>query len=207
VIPDAALSDFVEHLIPEAFETPTRARRVHREQPHYGDDGFGSWVADRVAEALAARWPTGDPPGVVAYLSDGRLRWTYDDCGCGYLECVTTVIGDEAVGVTEPWIFGAVLPRPDGRWETIEDELGHELDEVWQEPVTSVWPAVWYAEARGRGAADTRAGFLQLDGEEVRSHTDLDVAATPATRQLHRVLFRHPSRRAHPLRRSRRRRG
>lgn len=207
MIPDAALSDFADHLIPEAFEAPTRARRVHREQPHFGREGFDDWVADRVAEALAARWPTGDAPGVVAYLSDGRLRWTFDDCGCGYLECVTTVISDEAVGVTQPWVFAAVLPRPEGRWEAIEDEFGDELDEVWREPVTSVWPAVWYAEARGRGVADTRAGFLQLDGEEVRSHTGLQVTATPATRQLHRVLFRHPARRAHPLRRSRRDRG
>ena len=206
MISDAALTDFAEHLIPEAFETPTRARRVLREQPHYGRDDFDTWVADRVAEALAARWPTGEAPGVVAYLSDGRLRWTYDDCGCGYLECVTTVIGDETPGVGEPWVFGAVLPRPAGRWEVTEDELGYGLDDAWHQPVTSVWPAVWYAEARGRGLADTRAGFLQLDGEEVRSHTDLEVTATPATRKLHRILFGHPARRAHPLRRSRPRR-
>ena len=203
MIPDAVLSDFAEHLIPEAFEAPTRARRVYREQARFGPEDFDAWIEQRVAEALTVRWPLGDPPGIVAYLTDGRLRWCFDDCGCGYLECVTGVMGDEALGVSEPWVFGAVLPRPEGRWELVHDEDGNELDEVWREPTTSVWPAVWYAEARGRGVAATRAGFLQLDGEQVRSHTDLEVRATPATRQLHRVLFRHPARKRHPLRGSR----
>ncbi len=203
MIPDAVLSDFAQHLIPEAFEEPTRARRVYREQPRYGPEDFDAWVDERVEEALTARWPVGGAPNIVAYLSDGRLRWAYDDCGCGYLECVTTVIGDEALGVTEPWVFGALLPRPEGSWEVLADEEGEEADEVWREPTTSVWPAVWYAEARGRGIAASRAGFLQLDGEEVRSHTDLEVRATPATRQLHRILFRHPARKRHPLRRRR----
>jgi hypothetical protein len=78
--------------------------------------------------------------------------------------------------------------------------------EVWilRPPSSSAWTATWYAEARGGGVADTLAGYLRLDGEQVTSTGPLDVRATAATREFHRMLYRHPARRLHPLRRSNR---
>ena len=52
-----------------------------------------------------------------------------------------------------------------------------------------------------RDVADTYAGYLCLDGEEVTASGAMDVRATLTTRGFDRMLYRHPSRRLHPLRR------
>lgn len=205
MIPDQALADFADHLVPEAFERFTAAGRVRLEEPRSGPDGFDDWIEQRLAEALDWRWPRGDAPLVVAFLSDGRLRWCFDDGGCGPLEAVRALVGIEAATIARPWLLAAVLPRPTGHGEVATDEDGSGSGEVWRASSETRWRAGWYAEARGRGVAATRAGLVDLVGERPTARHEIEVTATEATRQLHRTLYRHPARRRHPLRRSRRR--
>jgi hypothetical protein len=204
MVPDAVLEEFAEALVPEAFERPTRAVRVRLEEHGPGADAFDAWAVDRLAEALTATWPSGGHPSTVGALSDGRLCWWYDDGGCGFMEGVTGAMGHEVWDIDEPWLFGAVLARPEGRWEVLYDEDGSEVDEVWREPTRTDWRAAWYAEGRGRGAATRQAGLLRLDAEVIVEHRPLEVRDTRATNELHRVLYRHPARKRHPLRRRRR---
>lgn len=203
-------ASFAEHLVPEAFTTPTRAHRVTLEfAGPIGTAGpeartrFDRWIDARVEDALAASWPH-DRPLVVAFTSDGHLLRRYDEDGCGQLDWLVTLVRREVAAIDTPWVFGAALPRPQPSWEMVYDEDGNEVDEVLRPPSTSVWTATWYAEARGGGVADTVAGYLHLDGEEVVAAGPLDVRATTATREFHRMLYRHPARRLHPLRRGNR---
>ncbi len=201
------LAEFAEHLLPEAFATRTRAHRVFREAPGAmrGDGAqararFGRWIDARIEDALAASWPH-DRPLIVAFTSDGQLLRRYDENGCGHLDCVVGLVQQEVAGIDTPWVFGADLPRPQPFWEMVSDEDGNEVEEVLHPPSTSTWTATWYAEARGGGVADTFAGYLDLDGEEVTSAGPLHVRATTVTHEFHRMLYRHPARRFHPLRR------
>ncbi|TVP70533.1 MAG: hypothetical protein EA340_05555 [Nitriliruptor sp.] len=204
-------ASFAEHLVPEAFDTPTRAHRVFRETsgPGHSDGArsraqararFGRWTEARIEDALAASWPH-DRPLVVAFTSDGQLLRRYDENGCGHLDCVVGLVQREVATIETPWVFGAALPRPQPWWEMVFDEDGNEIDQVLRQPSSSSWTATWYSEARGGGVADTLAGYLDLDGEEVTSAGPLHVRATAETRELHRMLYRHPARRLHPLRR------
>lgn len=204
-------ASFAEHLVPEAFATPTRAHRVTLETGGPMRTGgseprkrFDRWIDARIEDALAASWPH-DRPLVVAFTSDGRLLRRYDENGCGHLDCVVALVQVEVAVIDTPWVFGAALPRPQPYWETVLDEDGNEIDEVLRPPASSEWTAIWYAEARGGGVADTFAGYLRLDGEQVTSAGPLDARGTAATRELHRMLYRHPARRLHPLRRRNRR--
>ena len=203
-------ASFAEHLVPEAFATPTRAHRVFRETsgPVHADRTparaqarvrFDRWIDARIADALAAAWPH-DRPLVVAFTSDGHLLRRYDENGCGHLDCVVALVQREVAAIDTPWVFGADLPRPQPWWDMEFDEDGNET-QVLRPASTTSWTATWYAEARGGGVADTFAGYLHLDGEEVTSAGPLHVRATAATREFHRMLYRHPARRLHPLRR------
>ena len=200
-------ASFAEHLVPEAFASPTRAYRVTLETtgPAPADRAqararFHRWIDDRIEDALAASWPH-DRPLVVAYTSDGHLLRRYDENGCGHLDCVVDLVQTEVAAIDTPWVFGAALPRPQPFLEMMYDEDGNEVAEVLRQPSTSCWTATWYAEARGRGVADTFAGELHLDTQVVTSAGPLHVRATAATREFHRMLYRHPARRLHPLRR------
>ncbi len=200
-------ASFAEHLVPEAFAAPTRAFRVSLDGggPAQGSGAqararFDRWIDARLADALAATWPH-DKPLVVAFTSDGHLLRRYDENGCGHLECVVGLVQREVAVIDTPWVFGAALPRPRPFWELVFDEDGDQVDEVLRPPSTDLWTATWYAEARGGGVADTVAGYLHLDGEEVTVAGPLHVRATAETREFHRMLYRHPARRLHPLRR------
>lgn len=206
-IKDQIFSSFAEHLVPEAFATPTRAYRVTYETaaPAPADRAqararFGRWIDDRIEDALAASWPH-DRPLVVAFTSDGDLLRRYDENGCGHLDCVVGLVQREVAAIDAPWVFGADLPRPQPWWEMVYDEDGNEVTEVLRQPTVTRWTATWYAEARGRGVADTLAGYLHLDAEEATSTGALHPRATTVTREFHRMLYCHPSRRLHPLRR------
>ncbi len=199
-------ADFAEHLVPEAFATPTQAFRVSRETSGPGDvvgaearSRFAYWVDLRIEDALAASWPH-DRPLVVAFTSDGQLLRRYDENGCGHIDCVVALVQREVAAIDAPWVFGAALPRPQPFWELVLDDDGSEI-EVLRQPTTTRWTAIWYAEARGGGVADTRSGCIHLHGEEVISAQELPVRATTAAREFHRMLYRHPARRLHPLRR------
>ncbi len=204
-------ASFADHLVPEAFARPTRAYRVTLETsgPVHADRTparaqararFGSWIDARILDALAASWPH-DRPLVVAFTSDGQLLRRYDENGCGHLDCVVGLVQREVAAIDTPWVFGADLPRPQPWWDMGFDEDGNETGQVLRPPSDSTWTATWYAEARGGGVADTFAGYLHLDGEEVTSAGPLHVRATAATREFHRMLYRPPARRLHPLRR------
>ena len=111
-------ASFAQHLVPEAFATPTRAYRVTYETVGpMGTGGpeprtrFDRWVDVRIEDALAASWPH-DRPLVVAFISDGGLLRRYDENGCGHLDCVVSIVRDEVAATDTPWVFGAVLPRP-----------------------------------------------------------------------------------------------
>ncbi len=198
---------FAEHLVPEAFATPTRAHRVSLETsgPAPADRArararFDRWVDDRIEDALEASWPH-DRPLVVAFTSDGHLLRRYDENGCGHLDCVVGLVQREVAAIETPWVFGATLPRPQPFLEMLYDEDGNEVAEVLRQPSTTSWTATWYAEARGGGVAESGAGQLHLDAEMVISAGPLHVRATAVTRGFHRMLYRHPARRLHPLRR------
>ena len=204
-------ASFAEHLVPVAVATPTRAHRVFRETAgpvHIGGAQtraqararFDHWIDARIEDALAASWPH-DRPLVVAFTSDGQLLRRYDENGCGHVDCVVRLVQREVAAIDTPWVFGAALPRPQPWWEVVLDEDGNEVDEVLRPPSSSAWTAIWYAEARGGGVAETFAGYLRLDDEEVTSAGPLEVRATSATREFHRMLYCHPARRFHPLRR------
>jgi hypothetical protein len=69
---------FAEHLVPEAFATPTRAHRVTRDVsgPVETDRAdarlrFDRWIDARIEDAIAATWPH-DKPLVIACTSDGH---------------------------------------------------------------------------------------------------------------------------------------
>jgi hypothetical protein len=201
-------ASFADHLVPEAFATPTRAHRVTRETawPHDTDRThtraqFGRWIDARIEDALAASWPH-DRPLVVAFTSDGQLLRRYDENGCGHLDCVVALVQREVAAIATPWVFGAALPRPQPWWDMEFDEDGNEAGQVLRPPSTDTWTATWYAEARGGGVAATVAGELHLDGEEVISAGALQPRGTIATREFHRMLYCHPARRLHPLRRN-----
>ena len=203
---DQMLTSFAGHLIPEAFMAPTRAQRVWLETagpaPARGASArarFDQWVDERIEDALDAWWPHGRPR-IVAFTSDGYLLRRYDEPGCDHLECVVGLVQRDVADIYEPWVFGASLPRPQQWWELQEDEHGNEV-EVLRSPTTDRWMAIWYAEARGGGVADTYAGYLCLDGEEVTTAGAMDVRTTLTSRGFHRMLYSHPSRRLHPLRR------
>jgi hypothetical protein len=198
---------FAEHLVPEAFATPTRAHRVTRDVsgPIATDRvdarlRFDRWIDARIEDALAATWPH-DKPLIVAFTSDGQLLRRYDENGCGHIGCVVAMVQREVTMIATPWVFGAALPRPQPRWEVIYDDDGDEVDELLIPPSTRRWVARWYAEARGGGVADTFAGYLQMNAEEVTSAGPLDVRASETARGFHRILHRHPARRRYPLRR------
>jgi hypothetical protein len=200
-------ASFAQHLVPEAFATPTRADRVSLETSGpapvdraYARARFDRWIDDRIEDALAASWPH-DRPLVVAFTSDGYLLRRYDENGCGHLDCVVGLVQTEVAAIDTPWVFGAALPRPQPFLETLYDEDDNEVAEVLRPPSISFWTATWYAEARGGGVAESFAGELHLDAEVVVAAGPLHVRATAVTREFHRMLYRHPARRLHPLRR------
>lgn len=201
----AVFAEFAEHAVPEAFESPTRARRVALEPPDVrgrrgqGVARFGAWVDARIVDALAATWPH-DRPLVVAYTSDGRVLRRYDENGCGHHRCVTGLVCRELVDVAEPWVFGADLPRPQPYWDLVTDADGNEVDEVLRQPTETRWRMTWYAEGRSPGVGTTLAGVVEMDGEQEVGRWSL-APRSGITREFHRMLSRHPSRRRYPLRR------
>lgn len=207
---DAVIADFVEHLVPEAFQRPTRAYRVTIERDDlrlpardgYDEARFEDWVEDRLADALQASWPH-DRPLVVAYTSDGRVLRRYEESGCGHLDCVVEVVRDEVVAIETPWVFGAWLPRPQPSWRVVEDD-GNQIDEVLEPPAVRSWQVFWLAEARRRGLAARRMGVVEMDGEvPVRRWPTTWEVAGVASRAFDRMLYQHPARRRHPIRRPR----
>lgn len=204
---DPLLADIVEHLVPEAFATATCAERVALEPVRLGQERpgraaarFERWVDDRLLEALERA--AYEPAVGVVVVSDGTLLRRYVDCGCGDVTCAAVAAAVELWKVTAPWVFAADLARPAPRWTEVHDGDGRTEAELLVPPEVP-WAAPWFAEARGHGVADQRAGALAMVGEVVVDGRTLDPARCGLPRSVVELLRGHPSRRRNPRRRRR----
>lgn len=206
---DRHITAFAETLVPEAFERPHSAYRVEVVQPVEGPGEFDWWVRDRIRAMIAYRYPAGHRPvrAVIVEGSDG-LRWRWDDSPCCLPEWTARRVRREAAPIPEPWLFAIELPWPEPTWEAYDPQQGAvvELPEPrWE---CTAWQATWYAEARGRGEAAVAAGAVILDYDP-ELDTDTQLARIPLPvdgglpRIFHKILYRHPARKQHPLRRRR----
>lgn len=208
------LSPFAEELIPEAFARPHTAYRVHRVDPLSGERGFAQFIESLLRYTLTYRCDCGIFPAriVVVEGSDG-VAWYWEDDEGWPVEWTVERVRREARPIPEPWLFAIELLRPDEPaavfWEEQPDgDLLRLPNPSWQD---LSWIAVWYAEARGRGMAETQAGVVHLervpheDRDQVVAQTPIAPAQDPMTRDFHRILYAHPARKQHPLRRDRRR--
>lgn len=198
---DPVLADVVEHLVPEAFDLPTCAERVAREPvrlDHLPRElawcAFERWVDDRLLEALERG--AYESPLTVVVTSDGVLLRRYVDCGCGQLACAVEAARSEVHRLEAPWVFGADLVRP----APLSGELGADPNVADGDVGPGWWLAPWFAEVRTDGLAATAAGVLRLEGEVVVDQVRCRPRQHPTTKAFHRVLYRHPARRRHPLR-------
>ena len=204
------LSPFAEELVPEAFARPHTAYRVHRvDEPLSGERGFAQFIDSLLGYTLTYRCGCGVFPARLVVIEGGDgIAWYWDDdVGCPVSWTVERV-RHEARPIADPWLFAIELLRPEQPvaryWEEQPDgDLLALPNPSWQD---LRWLAVWYAEARGRGVAATLAGVVDL---ECLPHdgTDRVVGQAPIapgdaiTRDFHRILYAHPSRKDHPLRR------
>ncbi|MFN2555807.1 MAG: hypothetical protein ABR592_02875 [Nitriliruptorales bacterium] len=115
---------------------------------------------------------------------------------CCEPEWLAEMVCDESHHLPEPWVFAIEL-----EWLDPVDEYDDEPRKG-TEPATpeGTWPAIWYAEARGRGVAATRAGQVDIDADDriVRRHELLPRAGLPKV--FHRILRGHPDRKRYPKR-------
>ena len=209
MIDDRHIDAFGQNLVPEAFSRRHTAHLVeHVDDVPQGPDAFETWRDQRLAAAIADRYPAGHRPVrmVIVEGSDG-IRWRWDDDPCCSADWLASRVCREARDVPEPWVFAIALPWPEPRFEVI-DPVTREHVEL-SEPMwlDTRWHATWYAEARGRGVALTRAGLIDLEYDPRTDHdTEHGRAPLPVdvgeARAFHRVLYGHPARRQHPLRRS-----
>lgn len=206
---DRHIVAFAEALVPEAFARPHTAYRVEVVDPREGPDEFDWWVAELIPAMIADRYPAGHRPVRIVIVEGGDgLRWRWDDSPCCLPEWTVKRVRREAAPVPEPWLFAIELPWPEPSWQAYDREVGEVVELVeprWQE---TTWQATWYAEARGRGEAAVRAGTVILDYDPERD-TDRQIARIPLPvdaglpRLFHRILYGHPARKQHRLRRRR----
>lgn len=207
------LSPFAEELIPEAFTRRHTAFRVHRvDEPLSGEPGFGLFVDSLLRYTLGYRCDCGLFPSRMVVVEDGDgICWYWDEETPWPPSWTVERVRREARSLPEPWLFAIELPRPDPASEpTWWDGITAPVTTV-PPPRDLSWTAVWYAEARGRGMAQTGAGIVQLehvpweDMDRVVDGMPIAPADHPTTRDFHRILYAHPARKQHPLRGGRRR--
>lgn len=207
---DPALTAFAQQLIPEAFARRHTAYRVERVEPPLaaGLDGFDRWVEQRLRDALLERYPNGyRPDRIVIVDGDDGIRWLWDgDASCPASRTVNGV-RREARPIDDPWLFAIELPWPEPTLYYWDDEYGQSVTLSRPAWLETIWRATWYAEARGRGVASVRAGTVVLDYDPYADHDTqllrwpVPVREDPVAARFHRILYGHPARKAHPLRR------
>lgn len=201
---DRVIDDFAQRLVPEAFAHRHTAYDVNVvDTPASGSAAFDHWVEERIQEAAAQRYAWGGRPirYVIIEAGDGT-RWRWDGEQCCPPEWLADRVREESHQLPEPWLFAVELGWPDPVWEFYDEDLGELVGLT--EPVVpgSNWPATWYAEARGRGVATTRAGQVDIDRDgRIVGRRELPPREGLAG-AFHRVLRGHPDRKRHPLRRS-----
>ncbi len=204
MISDRYLTDFADHLVPEAFARHHTAYRVEAVDPvPAGREAFERWVCERISESLIDRYAVGvHPVGYIIVDDADGVRWRWDRDPCCMPAWLVERVRDEARELPRPWVFAVDLPRPEPISEVYDPELGDYVELLEPQVSTARWTAIWYAEARGRGLAAVQAGAIDLDGEEEVSRHRLRVDAG-LPKVFHRVLDAHPDRKRHLLRRRR----
>lgn len=210
LLDDRVINDFAQRLVPEAFTRRHTADRVEIVDARpSGAAAFDHWVEQRLREAPTERYAWGGRPVryVIVEASDGT-RWRWEGDACCEPEWLAEVVCEESHHLPEPWVFAVELEWPDPvpLDETVQLEWPDavQLDEG--EPTGTVmpqgaWQATWYAEARGRGIAVTRAGQVEIDGDDrIVGRREL-APRTGLPKAFHGVLRGHPARKSHPLRR------
>lgn len=202
MIDDRVITDFADHLVPEAFARRHTAHRVEVVATPAGGAAFRAWLGDRLVAALTERYPWGGRPVRLVEIeaADGT-RWRWHGEPCEEFDWLVSRIRREAADLVEPWLLAVDLPWPEPvRPEPEEDEDDPPAGTGPVEPPPDApWTATWYAEARGRGVAQVLAGEIDLAGEQVvASRGRPPRQGLPG--RFHRLLYRHPDRRHHPLR-------
>lgn len=202
------LSAFAEELVPEAFTRRHTAYRVHRVDPLWGESGFSVFIESLLRYAVLYRCSCGAFPIRMVVIEGGDgIAWYWADELDGPASWMVERVRRDAYPIPDPWLFAIELmrPEPDPLWV---DGVTAPLGTV-PPPPDLRWMAVWYAEARGRGMAMTRAGIVDLEylpdenADRVLAEAAIPVRRDPLTRDFHRILYAHPARKQHPLRRRR----
>ena len=187
---DQAIADFAQHLVPEAFSTPSTAYRVELVPLPSRASAFAEWIERCRQDAAAARYPFGGAPSGVVFVRRGDERWRWDQEPCCELEWLTSRVNDEISVFAQPWVFVCSLRSREEALDAAGDDA--DLEAV-------AWTQPWYAEARGQGVARVFTGIAELHGGDVMGRAPLP-DRTPFERAARRVLSRHPSRRQYRLR-------
>lgn len=203
MIDDRIITDFAEHLVPEAFARPHTADRVEVvDVSDRGQEGFERWLVERVVAVPRERYAWGGRPVLYAIVesADGT-RWRWDDSGCCEPAWLARRVRDECAELPEPWVFAVRLDWPDEIWE-VEDPETCDYIRL-PEPIVPPgdWPATWYAEARGRGLATVAAGRLWIGPSDGITTNEPLPPRQGVPGAFHGILRGHPDRKRHPLRR------
>lgn len=187
---DLAIADFAEHLVPEAFATPSTAYRVDLLELPPRDSAFAEWIERCRQDAIAAAYPSGGAPSGVVYVRRGDERWRWDQDPCCELAWLTARINDEISGFRDPWVFVTSLRSRERALDAARDDAA--AGEI-------TWTQPWFAEARSRSVSRVFTGIAEMRGSDVVGRAPLP-DKTPFERAAKRVLHRHPSRRQYRLR-------
>lgn len=186
---DEAITEFAEHLIPEAFTTSTSASRVEI-RPPARVEWAGEWLTSCLRDAVAARDLAGDGiPGVI-YVQREDERWRWDLPHAVWpLEVLADKVRRQLADFPEPCVFVASLLDRDR--QRLRSTMSARPEMPWSMP--------WYAEERSRSRAQVMSGVLTVHGSSPGRSTAIP-HWMPFEKAARRVLVGHPSRRRYRLR-------
>lgn len=187
---DEAITEFAEHLIPEAFTTSTSASRVEI-PPGASVEWAGEWLTSCLRDAIEARDLSGEEvPGVI-YVQRHDERWRWDLPHAVWpLEVLADKVRRELGDFPEPCVFVASMVDRD------RQRLRATMSARPQRP----WSMPWYAEERSRARAEVISGVAAVGkGSSPRRSTAI-TGWMSFEKAARRVLVGHPSRRRYRLR-------
>lgn len=186
---------------------PHSAYFVRRVPTLRGEEAFEFFLSRMIRRTVTTRFaPGGYPARLVVIEGADGTAWHWGSMLPTRRSRFVERVRRDARPIPEPWLFAIELLRPEpfiGWPEASNASACGPARQDWG------WTAVWYVEARGRGMAISQGAVLDLeflpeeDGERALSETAVPVAEHPVTRDFHRILHGHPSRKRHPLRRRR----